>query len=73
MPENVEQLAWWGLNGAILIILWYIRNDFKRLNTSIEKNQRNNHKLYVFLMQINARCSVFHPDKQALTPPEWED
>lgn len=73
MPENVEQLAWWGLNGAILIILWYIRNDFKRLNTSIEKNQRNNHKLYVFLMQINARCSVFHPDKQALAPPEWED
>lgn len=73
MPETIEQLSWWLLNGCLLMLLYYIRMDLKRLTTNMEKNSRNNHKLYTFLMQINARCAIFHPERPALVPPEWED
>ena len=73
MPETFAELAWWALNGSILIILYYIRKDFKSMNESLIRNQRNNHRLYTFIMQMNARCALFHPDKPAILPPEWED
>jgi len=73
MPDNPNEWLWWAFNGSLLFGLWLIKREVTRNNDIQERNGRNNHRMYVFMMQMNARCSLFHPDRPALVPPEWED
>jgi hypothetical protein len=73
MPENFADLAWWALNGCILLLLFFIRRELIRGTNLQEKNQRNTHQMFMFLIQMNARCNTFHPDKPQLLPPKWEE
>lgn len=73
MPVTMAEWLWWAFNATLLILVFYIKKDTKKSTDLQERNQRNNHKLYVFLMQMNARCNILHPDRPSLSPPEWED
>lgn len=72
MPENSNELLWWGLNGAILIILYLVRTDLRDIKLDIKETKAIQEANKVAIAEIKARCvnwgggGVYaHPSKRS--------
>jgi len=60
MPENINELLWWALNGSILIVAFYIRGDLKEIKQGLKDGTKvfNDHEKRIVRLEV--RCNMQH-------------
>lgn len=64
MPENATEYLWWAMNGLILIVLFYARNDLKDIKDELREGRktRDNHEIRITRLEV--RCNLQHGDEE---------
>jgi len=60
MPENINELMWWALNGSILIVAFYIRSDIKEMKDDLKRAHLiyDNHEQRIIRLEVS--CKLRH-------------
>lgn len=60
MPDNVQELLWYGMNSAILIAVWFARNELKEIKEQLKKanNRHDDHEKRITRLEV--RCNIQH-------------
>lgn len=60
MPENINELMWWALNGSILVIAYYIRADLKEMKGDLKRAHfiYDNHEQRIIRLEVS--CKMRH-------------
>ena len=63
MPDNVTEFLWWALNGAILLGVWFARNELKEIKQDLRENRivSNNHEVRINRLEV--RCGIHHGEE----------
>ena len=74
MPDNINQLLWWALNGAILVVAFFIRTDLKEIKTDLRDSRKKNddHEKRISNLEGHVgNCAGCSPGgRRAYDPPE---
>lgn len=51
---------WWALNGAIALILFFVRNDLKEIKNDLKdgRNRHDNHEIRITRLEV--KCNMHH-------------
>jgi len=60
MPENINGILWWALNGAILIVAAYIKADLKDIKHNLQSahDRYDNHETRIVRLEVS--CKLRH-------------
>jgi hypothetical protein len=58
MPDSINELMWWGLNGAILIVAFYIRGDLKEIKDSLKERRAGHDDHEKRIVRLEVRCKL---------------
>ena len=62
VPVSIEDILWWCLNGAIAVILFFVRNDLKEIKDELKegRNRHDNHEIRITRLEVT--CKLHHSD-----------
>lgn len=60
MPENVNELLWWALNGSILIVAAYIKNDLKEIKQELKDGSKVHGDHENRIVRLEVSCKLRH-------------
>ena len=65
MPENLNELMWWALNGSILVVAFYIRADLKEMKDDLKRAHKvyDNHEQRIIRLEVS--CKLRHGTEHA--------
>lgn len=63
MPDNMQEFLWYGMNSAILISVWFARNELKEIKEQLKKanNRHDDHEKRIVRLEV--RCNLQHGDE----------
>lgn len=60
MPDNVQEFMWWAMNAAILVAVWFARNELKEIKEQLKtsNNRHDDHEKRITRLEV--RCNLQH-------------
>lgn len=58
MPENVNEMLWYALNGAILIIAFFIKGDLSAIKKDLKENRQSEQQNAKDIIALSGRVSA---------------
>lgn len=66
MPDTVQEILWWCLNGAIAIILFYVRNDLKEIKDELKDSRTRHDNHEVRITRLEVRCDILNCNPEGM-------
>jgi len=64
MPDNINELMWWLLNGAVLVVAFYIKNDLKEIKTDLRSARTMHDDHEKRIIRLETTCRLRHSDEE---------
>ena len=64
MPDNITEFMWWALNGSILAVAFFIKNDLGEIKKELTAGRvnRENHEQRIIRLEVS--CKLRHGSEQ---------
>lgn len=60
MPDSINELLWWALNGTVLILLYMIKQELSAVKGELKLGRQYSSWLVSAIVAIRTRCEMMH-------------
>lgn len=64
MPDNLNEMMWWALNGSILVVAFYMRNDLKEIKDALKERRAGHDDHEKRITKIEVKCGLLNCDNE---------